>query len=115
MLAEAKEQGRAADVSVEAAPSAERRGSGPRPPPTPAAPRFINVLVTPKINFSLERKNHWRVAADISQAELREAFLTRFPVRFEANDLHFQPTKPNTQLSSDSSEEVWYDATGALP
>ena len=106
MLAEAKEHGRAADVSVEAAPSAERRCSGPQPPPTPAAPRFINVLVTPKINFSLERKNHWRVAADISQAELREAFLTRFPVRFEANDLHFQPAKPNTQLGAEPSDRL---------
>ena len=74
--------------------------TSPLPPPPPDAlrapnaatelPRFLDILVTPKITFSLPRQPHWQVVEDIAQADLRVAFLSRFPVRFNADTLSFR-------------------------
>jgi len=60
---------------------------------------FINVIVTPKISFSLPRRADWHVADDISQEELRAAFLTRFPIQFETDKLTFTCATPTRKLN----------------
>lgn len=60
---------------------------------------FINVLVTPKITFSVPRKTGWTVADDISQEDLRAAFLTRFPIQFDTSRLTFTCATPSRRLS----------------
>jgi len=71
----------------------------PQPPPgSPAEDRFLNVLVTPKITFSMSRKPQWRTPSDIPQDDLRQAFLARFPVRFDPAKLLFRPANPSLEL-----------------
>lgn len=62
-------------------------------------PSFISVLVTPKINFSLPRRPEWSVVDDIPQEDLRTAFLTRFPIQFNADHLTFSCATPSKKLS----------------
>lgn len=52
--------------------------------------RFITCLVTPKISFSLPNKG-WAHAQDISQSDLRKAFLARFPMEFDVERVVFSP------------------------
>eukprot|EP00419_Tripos_fusus_P032553 CAMPEP_0172762552 /NCGR_PEP_ID=MMETSP1074-20121228/173712_1 /TAXON_ID=2916 /ORGANISM="Ceratium fusus, Strain PA161109" /LENGTH=396 /DNA_ID=CAMNT_0013596971 /DNA_START=21 /DNA_END=1208 /DNA_ORIENTATION=- len=59
---------------------------------------FINVIVTPKISFSLPRRADWNVVDDISQEELRAAFLTRFPIQFDTDKLSFTCATPTRKL-----------------
>ena len=59
---------------------------------------FINVLITPKLTFALQRKAQWRTAEDIPQDELAEAFLARFPVRFDPPSLEFKCATPALPL-----------------
>lgn len=60
---------------------------------------FINVIVTPKISFSLPRRADWNVADDISQEDLRAAFLTRFPIQFDTERLTFTCASPARKLN----------------
>jgi len=61
-------------------------------------PAFLNVLVTPKLCFSLPSKPHWRSVEDISQQDLRKAFLSRFPVPFNADRICFRCATPSLEL-----------------
>ena len=61
---------------------------------------FIECLVTPKITFSLPRKPQWTTAEDIPQEELRESFLSRFPLRIDASTLAFKCATPQVSLES---------------
>ena len=65
------------------------KAAPPAQAPTRATEGFLNVLVTPKISFSLPRRPHWQTPEDIGQDDLREAFLSRFPVRFDSSKLVF--------------------------
>lgn len=61
---------------------------------------FLTVLVTPKLTFSLPRRASWATAEDIPQQELREAFLSRFPVRFpDVDKVAFQCATPALALA----------------
>eukprot|EP00928_Gymnodinium_smaydae_P087064 TRINITY_DN71407_c0_g1_i1.p1 TRINITY_DN71407_c0_g1~~TRINITY_DN71407_c0_g1_i1.p1 ORF type:complete len:434 (-),score=115.18 TRINITY_DN71407_c0_g1_i1:136-1437(-) len=77
--------------AVAAAAIAARHGEGEA--------RFIRALVTPKISFSVQRLPHWGVAEDISQEDLRKAFLTRFPIQFDASRLSFRCPTPGLRLA----------------
>merc|ERR1719231_2151124 len=79
----------------------EKKPSVPSQPPLPdnLSP-FISVLITPKLTFSLQRKQEWRVPDDIPQAALREAFLSRFPMHFEPPDIEFKCATPALELHS---------------
>lgn len=65
----------------------------------PATDGFITVLVTPKLTFSLPRRTSWQTTDDIAQEILREGFLARFPVRFDAEKLTFTSTTPALSLA----------------
>mmetsp|Transcript_4236 Transcript_4236/g.11947 ORF Transcript_4236/g.11947 Transcript_4236/m.11947 type:complete len:359 (+) Transcript_4236:55-1131(+) len=54
-------------------------------------PRFITCLVTPKICFSLPRRQEYATVSDISQEDLRKAFLSRFPMEFDVDRVVFTP------------------------
>ena len=69
--------------------------------------RFLTCLVTPKITFSLPRRPHWKVAEDISQDDLRDAFLSRFPVRFEAAKLAFRCATPALDVAAAGAKLVF--------
>lgn len=114
-----------------AAPSAQTSEAGPS--------RFLTVLVTPKLNFSLPCKPSWKVADDIDQDEvrlrpplpprppsltkrpappprvvqLRAAFLTRFPVRFAAEKLHFRCATPGEDITQKDRLVFRISADGA--
>ena len=60
---------------------------------------FFTVLITPKLTFSLPRRSQWRTADDIPQAALQEAFLSRFPVRIDAEQLIFKCATPAVSLA----------------
>lgn len=84
------------------------QASGPRSKPTPMAAAdakaivestFFTVLITPKLTFSLPRRSQWRTADDIPQAALQEAFLSRFPVRIDAEQLIFKCATPAVSLA----------------
>mmetsp|Transcript_5034 Transcript_5034/g.12096 ORF Transcript_5034/g.12096 Transcript_5034/m.12096 type:complete len:386 (+) Transcript_5034:124-1281(+) len=51
---------------------------------------FITCLVTPKITFSLQNRGY-ASAAEIPMADLRRAFLARFPIDFEMERIIFTP------------------------
>lgn len=55
-----------------------------------AAERFITCIVTPKISFSLPNKG-WSHVEEISQSDLRKAFLARFPMEFDVERVVFTP------------------------
>ena len=57
--------------SSSAAPSAQTGDAGPS--------RFLTVLVTPKLNFSLQVKPSWKVADDIDQDEVTSPPLPDHP------------------------------------
>lgn len=59
---------------------------------------FLTVLVTPKLTFSMQRQPGWKTASDIPQDELREAFLSRFPVRFDTSHIIFSCATPGISL-----------------
>ena len=85
----------AAESKAAATPAA----AAEKPPPlADGLSPFLNVLITPKLTFSLPRKGHWRVAEDIPQQELAEAFLARFPVRFDPPSLEFKCATPALPL-----------------
>lgn len=65
---------------------------------------FLDILVTPKLTFALAKKPQWRRAEDIPQEELREAFLARWPVRFDADKLAFTCATPSLELSNDGAQ-----------
>ena len=79
------------------APSVAPPATVPTPPP-PETDGFLTVLVTPKLTFSLPKQTSWQTAEDIGQASLREAFLSRFPLRFDADKLTFMCTTPSLSL-----------------
>ena len=82
-------------------PPATQPSLSPAPPP-PETDGYLTVLVTPKITFSLPRHTAWRTADDIGQELLRDAFLTRFPMRFDAEKLNFTCTTPALPLEGRS-------------
>jgi len=95
-------------VSQKASESSTHGDSTASPAPTQSAASdgaarldgtFINVIVTPKISFSLPRRADWNVADDIAQEELRAAFLTRFPIQFETDKLTFTCATPTRKLN----------------
>ena len=47
----------------------------------------------------MQRQREWKCAQDIPQDTLREAFLSRFPVRFDAEKLCFQSATPALPLN----------------
>jgi len=67
-----------------------------------SASSFINILVTPKITFSLPRRPEWSGVDDIPQEDLRTAFLTRFPIQFDPDHLTFTCATPTKKLSESS-------------
>jgi len=69
---------------------------------------FLSVLVTPKITFSLPRRPQWETPADIAQDDLREAFLSRFPVRFEPSKLTFRCATPSLELNGRADQRLVY-------
>ena len=69
---------------------------------------FLSVLVTPKISFALPRRPHWRTPDDIGQEDLREAFLSRFPVRFDSAKLTFQCATPALELKAREDARLVY-------
>ena len=95
-------EGARGPVTEERAPRASNPPRAAATPPSPAGnpASFITVLVTPKLTFSLQRKSEWREAADIPQDALRQAFLSRFPVRFDADKLSFRCAQPAVDLTS---------------
>lgn len=60
------------------------------------AERFIRCLVTPKIAFNLPNRG-WSRVEDISQADLRTAFLARFPMQFDVERVVFTPALAKSQ------------------
>lgn len=82
--------------------------SGSEPPVDEPYRGFLTVMVTPKITFSLPRRRHWQTPVDISQDDLREAFLSRFPVRFDPSKLNFRCATPSLELEGTSDPRLVY-------
>mmetsp|Transcript_23978 Transcript_23978/g.61201 ORF Transcript_23978/g.61201 Transcript_23978/m.61201 type:complete len:352 (-) Transcript_23978:267-1322(-) len=72
----------------------------------PAIDGFLTVLVTPKLTFTFPRQTSWQTAEDISQSTLRDAFLSRFPLKIDADKLLFTCTTPS--LSLEGRERLVY-------
>ena len=93
------------ETAVTRSPPPQPPATQPSLPPAPPPPEtdgYLTVLVTPKITFSLPRHTAWRTADDIGQELLRDAFLTRFPMRFDAEKLNFTCTTPALPLEGRS-------------
>jgi hypothetical protein len=96
---------KASETAVTRSPPSQQPAAQPSLPPAPPPPEtdgYLTVLVTPKITFSLPRHTAWRTADDIGQELLRDAFLTRFPMRFDAEKLNFTCTTPALPLEGRS-------------
>ena len=93
------------ETAVTRSPPPQPPATQPSLPPAPPPPEtdgYLTVLVTPKITFSLPRHTAWRTADDIGQELLRDAFLTRFPMRFDAEKLNLTCTTPALPLEGRS-------------
>lgn len=112
---QSRKRGDAAVALTQGKPEAPAAAAPPPEPPL-APTGFMTVLVTPKITFSLPRRPHWKVVEDIPQEDLREAFLSRFPVRFDPTKLNFRSAQPPScelatqdrlvyRIGSDGSDE----------
>ena len=94
-----------ADPTVAHEPAAPAAGASAAPVAAaktiqqePEAAGWLQILVTPKLTFNVTKQPGWSTAEDIPQDELREAFLSRFPVRFDAAKLTFQCATPSLKL-----------------
>lgn len=76
-----------------------------------AIPPTLQCLVTPKLTFNLLRKRDWKTVEDISQEELRAAFLSRFPVPLRLEDFTFRPAVPESTEISPATEQLVYKIT----
>jgi len=93
--------------SVSPPPDAGSSAPPPQPPARRETDGFLSILVTPKLSFALPRQTQWRSVDDISQEELRSAFLSRFPVQFDADRLIFQCAKPGLSLNESHGRLVY--------
>lgn len=75
------------------------------------APPMLQCLVTPKLTFNLSRKSDWKTVDDISQDELRSAFMSRFPVPLRLEDFTFRPAVPESTEISPETEQLVYKIT----
>lgn len=80
---------RSGEAMSEASPTPDGPSVEPVPSPS-SAPSFITCIVTPKLSFSLPNKG-WPSTGSIDQADLRAAFLARFPLAFDAERITFTP------------------------
>lgn len=68
------------------------------------------MVVTPKLTFQLNRRLEWQTIQDITQEELRNAFLSRFPpalcMSFEK--FSFKPTLPSTSAITKDTQSLVY-------
>ncbi|CAK0888284.1 unnamed protein product [Prorocentrum cordatum] len=69
---------------------------------------YISVIVAPKMNFQLRRRPEWKEIQDISQEDLRQGFMSRFPPAFRksSDTFSFRPALPLTAAITEETTSL---------